>query len=147
MLTPLYVQGVTSSALYNICNVIYTTDSTLSPTQPQPLSPNHLTHSHDHTLILSYFIISAHDTPTAQAHGTRWLLSPYIYYISIILSIYYHLSYLTLYNSYTRATISKRKPTARPDTLIRYIYYLSYKAEAMERIFNMSIHVTLCRMA
>lgn len=119
---------------------------TNQPQPPQPITnyqqPRHtLTRS---LIISPYFIISSLYTITAIAHVTRSPLSSYmlIYNIIYLSTILYPISYLT---SYTRAIISKRQPTARPDTLYRYIYYLLYEAEVMERIPNMSIDVRLCR--
>lgn len=117
--------------------------------QPQPTQPitNHQQPRHTLTrslILLSYFIISSLYTITAIARATRSPLSSYmlIYNIIYLSTILYPISYLT---NYTRAIISKRQPTARPDTLYRYIYYLLYEAEVMERIPDMSIDVRLCR--
>ena len=97
--------------------------------QPQPTQPitNHQQPRHTLTrslILLSYFIISSLYTTTAITHATRSPLSSYIliYNIIYLSTILYPISYLT---SYTRAIISKRQPTARPDTLYRYTYYLS----------------------
>ena len=75
-------------------------------------------------ILLSYFIISSLYTITAIAHATRSPLSSYIliYNIIYLATILYPISYS---NSYTRAIISKRKPTPRPNILYRYIYCLS----------------------
>ena len=97
--------------------------------QPQPTATDHqpptaTPYTHTHTLISPYFIISSLYTTTAIAHAPRLPLSSYmlIYNIIYLSTILYPISYLT---SYTRAIISKRQPTARPDTLYRYTYYLS----------------------
>ena len=117
--------------------------------QPQPTATATNQQQPRHTLtrlliILSYFIISSLYTITDITHAPRSPLSSYIliYNIIYLSTILYPISYLT---NYTRAIISKRQPTARPDTLYRYIYYLLYEAEVMERIPNMSIDVRLCR--
>ena len=102
-------------------------------------------HTLTRLLILSpYPTLSSLYTITAIARATRSPLSSYmlIYNIIYLSTILYPISHD---NSYTRAIISKRKPTARPDTLYRYIYYLLYEAEVMERIPDMSIDVRLCR--
>lgn len=96
--------------------------------QPQPTATDHQQQPR-HTITISYHLItyhlitSAHDITTAIAHATRSPLSSYmlIYNIIYLSTILYPISYLT---SYTRAIISKRQPTARPDTLIRYIPYI-----------------------
>ena len=105
--------------------------------QPQPTATDHQPATERHTLtrslILSpYLITSAHDTTTAITHVTRSPLSSYIliYNIIYLSTILYPISYLT---SYTRAIISKRQPTARPDTLYRYIYYLSIHIKTSTR--------------
>ena len=91
-------------------------------TDHQPPTEHHtLTRS---LILLSYFIISSLYTTTAIAHATRSPLSSYIliYNIIYLSTILYPISHG---NSYTRAIISKRQPTPRPDTLYRYIYYIS----------------------
>ena len=97
--------------------------------QPQPTQPITNQQQPRHTLtrsliLLSYFIISSLYTITDITHVTRSPLSSYIliYNIIYLSTILYPISYLT---NYTRAIISKRQPTPRPDTLYRYIYYLS----------------------
>ena len=108
--------------------------------QPATATPyTHITYP----IILFHYIITIHD----NSYYTRHTFAPIVLYTCIYNIIYlstilYPISYLT---SYTRAIISKRQPTARPDTLYRYIYYLLYEAEVMERIPNMSIDVRLCR--
>lgn len=96
--------------------------------QPQPTQPITNQQQPRHTLtrsliLLSYFIISSLYPITAIVHATRSPLSSYmlIYNIIYLSTILYPISYLT---SYTRAIISKRQPTARPDTLYRYIPYI-----------------------
>ena len=105
--------------------------------QPQPTQPITNQQQPRHTLtrsliLLSYFIISSLYTTTAIAHATRSPLSSYIliYNIIYLSTILYPISYLT---SYTRAIISKRQPTARPDTLYRYTYYLSIHIKTSTR--------------
>ena len=105
--------------------------------QPQPTATDHQQQPR-HTITISYHLItyhlitSAHDTITAIAHATRSPLSSYIliYNIIYLSTILYPISYLT---NYTRAIISKRQPTPRPDTLYRYIYYLSAHIKASTR--------------
>ena len=105
--------------------------------QPQPTQPitNHQQPRHTLTrslILLSYFIISSLYTITAITHAPRSPLSSYIliYNIIYLATILYPISYLT---SYTRAIISKRQPTARPDTLYRYTYYLSTHSKTSTR--------------
>ena len=97
--------------------------------QPQPTQPitNHQQPRHTLTItypiILFHYIITIHD----NSYCTRHTFAPIVLYTCIYNIIYlstilYPISYLT---SYTRAIISKRQPTARPDTLYRYTYYLS----------------------
>lgn len=109
--------------------VHYHTTRYISPHQPAPTNRNrspttnsHSIHSY-HLIISPYPTLSSLYTTTAIAHATRSPLSSYIliYNIIYLSTILYPISYLT---SYTRAIISKRQPTARPDTLYRYIYYI-----------------------
>ena len=97
--------------------------------QPQPTQPitNHQQPHHTLTItypiILFHYIITIHDNSYCTRHTfAPIVLYTYIYNIIYLSTILYPISYLT---SYTRAIISKRQPTARPDTLYRYIYYLS----------------------
>ena len=105
--------------------------------QPQPTATATNQQQPRHTLtrsliLLSYFIISSLYTITDITHVTRSPLSSYIliYNIIYLSTILYPISYLT---SYTRAIISKRQPTPRPDTLYRYTYYISIHIKTSTR--------------
>lgn len=118
---PISIQGVFSSALSH--------DTPYIPTLTSHNQRNRSPTSNSHAIHLQSLIISPYPTTsslypiTAIARATRSPLSSYmlIYNIIYLSTILYPISYLT---SYTRAIISKRKPTARPDTLYRYTYYL-----------------------
>ena len=97
--------------------------------QPQPTATTNTSHYHTpytHTItypiILFHYIITIHDNRYYTL--TRSPLSSYIliYNIIYLATILYPISHG---NSYTRAIISKRQPTPRPDTLYRYTYYMS----------------------
>ena len=97
--------------------------------QPQPTQPTTNQQQPRHTLTITYHIILFHYIITIHynSYYTRHTFAPivlytYIYNIIYLSTILYPISYLT---SYTRAIISKRQPTPRPDTLYRYIYYMS----------------------
>lgn len=96
--------------------------------QPQPTATDHqpataTPYTYNH---LSYYLISLyhHYTRRQLLHTphVRSYRPIYLYNIIYLSTILYPISYLT---NYTRAIISKRQPTARPDTLYRYTYYIS----------------------
>ena len=111
--------------------------------QPQPTATDHqpatatsYTHTITYPIILFHYIIPIHD----NSYCTRHTFAPIVLYTCIYNIIYlstilYPISYLT---SYTRAIISKRQPTPRPDTLYRYIYYIfiHIKTSARQQIRN-----------
>ena len=104
--------------------VVYPHTNQPQPTQPQPTS-NRTPYPHTITypIILFHYIITIH----YNSYYTRPTFAPIVLYTCIYNIIYlatilYPISYS---NSYTRAIISKRQPTARPDTLYRYTYYMS----------------------
>ena len=111
--------------------------------QPQPTATDHqpatatpYTHTITYPIILFHYIITIHDNSYCTRHTfAPIVLYTYIYNIIYLSTILYPISYLT---SYTRAIISKRQPTARPDTLYRYTYYLSIhiKTSARHQIRN-----------
>lgn len=96
--------------------------------QPQPTQPITNHQQPRHTLTITYpitlfhYIITIHDNSYCTRHTfAPIVLYTYIYNIIYLSTILYPISYLT---SITRAIISKRQPTPRPDTLIRYIPYI-----------------------
>ena len=110
--------------------------------QPQPTQPITNQQQPRHTLTITYHVILFHHIITIHdnSYCTRHTFAPivlytYIYNIIYLSTILYPISYLT---SYTRAIISKRQPTARPDTLYRYIYYIfiHIKTSARHQIRN-----------
>ena len=81
--THLY-HGKTFVAYNNGCNFFKTKRGAEGYIKRQLTSAHTTHHTVTHSLYHLITLPITHHTPTATAHGTRWLLSSYIYYIHIL---------------------------------------------------------------